>query len=302
MKSSSILFLSTLAASVSAAWPGSPPAVWPGSPPAAWPGSPPAVWPGSWPGSPPAAATKHILYVGAYSQKNLYALEFDTEALTLKLINNITTPGAHTYTTFNHDKTVLYAVEQGGFWNSYDIAPGGQNLIHTARIPITGDCNNLTYPFLVASPDAPYNVYAAPYGNCGNVLSTTANGTLDATTSRWNYPADPAAVPANVTHAIHGMDMAPDGSVLYSADLKGNQVWAHSVDEKTGAVELLQQLDSPIEGSGPRRLARTSHADGGYVYVLLEEAQKVLQYAVAKDGKLELEREDLDIIPEGEIH
>lgn len=232
-------------------------------------------------------ATKHVLYASTYINSNIFALEFDTESLSLTLKENITTVGPHTIISFNHNKTTLYGVEQGttdtvpGYYDSYAIT-SEQSLVHTSRLVMSANCSYWTYPFILASPVEPYNVYGAPYGDCGHVMSTTDDGTLEKITSTWTYEED-------VTR-IHGLELSPDSSVLYSADLAGNQVWSHDIDATTGAVTAVtNQIEASVVDGNPRSVK--AHPGGEYMYTLLEEGHVVSSYAVGADGALTLDRE-----------
>lgn len=51
--------------------------------------------------SSPVTATLHHLFVGAFSNPYLYAVEFDDQSLTLALLNNITTQDSHFWITLD---------------------------------------------------------------------------------------------------------------------------------------------------------------------------------------------------------
>lgn len=233
-----------------------------------------------------ASATTHHLFVGTFSGANLYAVEFDDETLALTLAANISAHAAHAWINLSHDKKALYAVEDGG-WTSYSV-DNTTSLTHTNTLPLTGNCSSDRSIFVLSAHTPPYNVYGDPFSNCGSVLSVDEDGALAAVAQNISYASD---------SGVHGLALSPDGAYLYSADDSGNSVWTHSVDSSTGLVTELQQLTAPSDGANPRHAA--VHAKGNYLYVVLEEANKLAQYRLdAASGLPIFENVTYPLIPE----
>ncbi|KAF9631847.1 putative carboxy- -muconate cyclase protein [Lasiodiplodia theobromae] len=238
-----------------------------------------------------ASATTHHLFVGTFSGANLYAVEFDDQALTLTLAANISAHAAHAWINFSHDKKALYAVEDGG-WTSYSV-DNASSLTHTATVPLGGaNCSSDRSIFVLGSHAPPYAVYGDPFGNCANVLHVDADtGAL-------------AEVAQNVSYAsgsgVHGLALSPDGRFLYSADDSGNAVWTHEVDATTGLLTQVSKLDGPSSGSNPRHAA--VHPNGGFLYVVLEEANTLAQYRLNTEAGVPIfENVTYPLIPQSEL-
>ena len=77
----------------------------------------------------------------------------------------------------------------------------------------------------------------------------------------------------------------------------GNAVWAHSYDRETKTAQTLQYLAAP-EGANPRHLA--VHPNGGWVYVIYEEANSLAVYKRDdKTGLLMDEKTAYSLLPAG---
>jgi carboxy-cis,cis-muconate cyclase len=84
---------------------------------------------------------------------------------------------------------------------------------------------------------------------------------------------------------------------VYSTDDMGNAVWAHSYDRETKTAQTLQYLAAP-EGANPRHLA--AHPNGGWVYVIYEEANSLAVYKRDdKTGLLTDEKTTFSLLPAG---
>lgn len=236
-----------------------------------------------------ASATTHHLFVGTFSGANLYAVEFDDQTLSLTLAANISAHDAHAWIAFSHDKRALYAVEDGG-WTSYSV-DNATSLTHTATVPMGGaNCSSDRSIFILGAKEPPYAVYGDPFGDCANVLSVDGEtGALDAVAQNVSYTTG--------TSGVHGMAMSPDGRFVYAADDSGNAVWTHAVDGETGVLTEVSRLDAPTEGANPRHAA--VHPKGGYLYVVLEEANELAQYRLDEQtGVPVFENVTFPLIPE----
>ncbi|KAL1640068.1 hypothetical protein SLS58_007335 [Diplodia intermedia] len=238
-----------------------------------------------------ASATVHHLFVGTFSGNNLYAVEFDDQALTLNLAANISAHAPHAWIAFSHDKRALYAVEDGG-WTSYSV-DNATSLTHTNTLPLSGNCTSERSIYVVGASYPPYVVYGDPFGDCANVLSVdAATGALAGVAQNVSYTTG--------TSGVHGLALSPDGRFVYSADDSGNAVWTHSVDPTTGLLTEVESMAAPVEGANPRHAA--VHPNGDYLWVVLEEANELAQYTLDKEtGKPTFTNVTYPLIPETEL-
>ena len=114
----------------------------------------------------------------------------------------------------------------------------------------------------------PYTVYGVPwYGNdnnCGAVLGVDDHGVINTSVQNYTYSRG---------SALHGLAFDPSGRYLYSADLKGQKVWTHAIDQTTGKLTFVANETSSGE---PRHI--NVHPNGKYAYVMLEDKNEVLLY------------------------
>lgn len=137
-----------------------------------------------------------------------------------------------------------------------------------------GNCTS-TAIYVVAATEPPYAVYGTPFGNsanCGSVMSVDENGSLAKVIQDYTY---------SNTSAVHGMALDRSNSYIYSADDRGNTLWTHKVDRKTGELSLLSSIPGPTPGADPRHVA--VHSGGTYLYVVLEGSNQLAQYSIDSD-------------------
>ncbi|KAI5788998.1 hypothetical protein EDC01DRAFT_617063, partial [Geopyxis carbonaria] len=142
----------------------------------------------------------------------------------------------------------------------------------SATVPAPPACNGAGTGtvFLLPHPSPPYAVYGQSWpSSCGAVLSTVSTGALDAVVQSYTYAPE---------SGMHGAALAPDADVMYSADLRGNSVWAHALDATTGAVVLpeLWRAAAPELDMGPRHVAVHPSGTG---YAMMETASAVGVFA-----------------------
>ncbi|KAE8378530.1 hypothetical protein BDV26DRAFT_281056 [Aspergillus bertholletiae] len=231
-------------------------------------------------------ASKHHLYSGFFSGSEVYGIEFDDEASTLTVINNITTNSSDgsKWIAIDERRENIY-VASGASYNSYTIASNlGLTLKSNLTIPDT--CGNLNY--IAASSPSPYTVFGAPYstGCSGQAITVDQSGALKSIIGNITY---------GNSSGVHGLAIDADASFIYSADDMGNAVWVHSFDSATGAVEEVQYLAAP-SSANPRHLA--VHPKGSYVYVVFEEANELAVYSRdTSTGKLTFTNTTYPLIP-----
>ena len=155
-----------------------------------------------------------------------------------------------------------------------------------------GNCSSSRAIFVVAAAEAPYAVYGTPFGataDCGSVMSVDDNGVLSEVVQNYTYKS---------TSGVHGMALNSDNTFLYSADDSANTLWTHKVDNGTGEVTLVTSISGPVTGADPRHVA--VHPKGQYLYVVLEGANQVAQYAIDQTtGIPSFENVTYSLIPSG---
>ena len=135
-----------------------------------------------------------------------------------------------------------------------------------------GNCSSSKAIFVVAASESPYSIYGTPFGNtadCGAVISVDENGVLSELIQNYTYKS---------TSGVHGMALDSTNSFIYSADDSANTLWTHKVDNTTGELTLVSSISGPVTGADPRHVA--VHPEGQYLYVILEGANQVAQYAI----------------------
>ncbi|KAL2148913.1 hypothetical protein VTH82DRAFT_1599 [Thermothelomyces myriococcoides] len=241
-----------------------------------------------------ASATTHHLFVGnLVPPAAIYALKFDDETNDFAVLKNNTADASHAWITFDHAKKNMY----GASLNETRIASyrvlNETTVELTRHINATGACYNTTSPFVVAMPTEPHLVFTASWpgpAGCAMSLGVSSRGVLNDTLYSWSYTNE---------SAVHGLALAPmrnnnnnstisnsnnstsNRQLVYSADLKGNLIWTHSVDPTTGRASEVGRFPAPKEGDHPRHLE--VHPNGERLYVVLEAGNAVVEYAVDRD-------------------
>ncbi|KAH8659765.1 carboxy-cis,cis-muconate cyclase [Xylariales sp. PMI_506] len=199
-------------------------------------------------------AVTHELIVGTFGTKVLYTLEFDDETLALELIANTSVPASGSSPAF-----ISYSLESA------------TSISYNATVAAGGNCT-ATAIFVVADPNPPYSVYGSFFGGnagCGTVLAVNDDGALETSLQNYTYFE---------SSSVHGTALSPNSRFLYSADDGGNTLWTHGIDSTTGELSFVANLSAPAVGDNPRHV--TVHPDGGYLYVIFEEASQVAQYTI----------------------
>ncbi|KAJ5684972.1 hypothetical protein N7536_007591 [Penicillium majusculum] len=221
--------------------------------------------------SSPVTATLHHLFVGAFSNPYLYAVEFDDQSLTLALLNNITTQDSHFWITLDHQKRNLYTTSVNS-WSSYAIETS-DSLRHQKTLPLEGSFYGVTF---------------GGKKSCGNVISVDHQGSLSRTTQSFDYQAG---------SGVHGLAIGSNNDFLYSADDSGNSLWTHSINSDTGKVEFLDRIAAPTRGSDPRHI--TVHPKGKFAYVIFEGTNKLALYIIDPKTKTLAYTRSFPLIPPG---
>ncbi|KAK4180080.1 putative Carboxymuconate cyclase [Triangularia setosa] len=220
----------------------------------------------------------HHLMCGTWTPPGaIFTVEFDDEALTLKLIKRTEIPHDEpiSWMTFDHAKKNLYGAAMKK-WSSFAVKSPTE-IIHEASHPMGGDPRandadtNTRAIFLLAAKQAPYNVYCNPFykhAGYGNVFNVSDTGALKDNIQNYPYQENTG---------IHGMVFDPTETYLYSADLTANKIWTHR-KLPSGEVELVGSVDAPDSGDHPRWVAM--HPTGQYLYALMEAGNRLCEYVI----------------------
>lgn len=141
------------------------------------------------------------------------------------------------------------------------------------------NCGDLTSAYVIAaSQRAPYDVYSVAWEGpnvCGTAFSSSLSPNTTASTS-WTYSEE---------SGVHGLALAFNDTVLYSADLTENSIWTHRIADgsgedgkgngNVGQVEQVGRLQLQ-EGLGPRHLV--VHPTGLYLHVIMETANELFTF------------------------
>lgn len=122
-------------------------------------------------------------------------------------------------------------------------------------------------------------------------LATETDGSLSGVAATWSYAND---------SGVHGLGLGVRNGTdfLLSADISGNAVWLHRVDD-SGKAQMLDRQPSPGEDGEPRHLL--AHPNMSWVYVVME-ADNVLVTLKLQDDKLSTEGSFThSLIPDGKL-
>jgi carboxy-cis,cis-muconate cyclase len=98
---------------------------------------------------------------------------------------------------------------------------------------------------------------------------------------------------------IHGLDLGRHNSRLYTADLSADSIWTHEVNED-GTVDVVHRYKLLKSGMHPRHLQ--AHPKGQYLYVLMEAANSLEEYALNEEtGAPRMGVVNYSLIPKGEF-
>ncbi|CAN9341655.1 unnamed protein product [Alternaria alternata] len=237
---------------------------------------------------PKVLGDKHYFFSGFFAGNVIAGVEFDDSTNDLTLVNNITVNASEgsKWIAIDERKKNVYVATTGQI-QSYAIKPD-RSLTSTSNITLSSSCQNANY--IATTNASPYTVFGVAYstGCAAQALAVDSTGALTAATANLTY---------NSTSGVHGLDISPDAAFVYSADDMGNAVWAHSYDRETKTAQTLQYLAAP-EGANPRHLA--VHPNGGWVYVIYEEANSLAVYKRDnKTGLLTDEKTTYSLLPAG---
>ncbi|KAI5293900.1 hypothetical protein KEM52_005039 [Ascosphaera acerosa] len=223
---------------------------------------------------------KHHLMIGTWTPPGaIFTVEFDDEALSLRLVTRTAIPEDEpiSWMTFDHSRRTIYGASMKK-WSSHSVqAP--DEIVHTKSLPLVGtDASaptaeaNTRAIFVLAARKPPYNVYGNPFykhAGFGNVFSVGESGELKENIQNYEYDAH---------SGVHGMVFDPAEEYLYSADMGANKIWTHKKDAERGTLELVGSLPAPGENDHPRWVEM--HPSGKYLYALMEAGNRLAEYVI----------------------
>ncbi|KAI5778397.1 Lactonase, 7-bladed beta-propeller-domain-containing protein [Geopyxis carbonaria] len=239
-------------------------------------------------------ATVHHLLTGAFQgTKSLHTLTFTPSTTTLNLTAALPAHAAHSWLTLSHDRANVFGVFLSTpNISTYSLSPAGVPS-YTSDVPLGGGCTPPAV-YTLQSPFAPYCVYATGYGGaCGAVIAVdNATGALAATLQTFGYDA---------ASGVHGAALSADGRFLYSADLRGNAVWGHSVDPASCRVATAWKVPVEKAGSGPRHTV--VDPKGEWLYVLMELSNELVVYDL-RGGRdvAPVQAASYSLVPDGAVN
>ncbi|UZJ50785.1 hypothetical protein CBS101457_000105 [Exobasidium rhododendri] len=236
--------------------------------------------------------------VGTFNTPELFQLYFDASTHTLSLVQVYAAHGNHSWLALNRSTGNLYATAwtEPACIASYQIKQAAAASCPGSPVALT---------FLNTAPTRARSGYVAvgirpsdvlytvggPTGEvvrlvegCGSFPSTsTTLQNLDFVRGHVHRPEEEEEKASHVDssdaavmdfgglrHGSHSIDLSPDGSIAYVADIGRNCVWVYTVSPADGTLTLSQKLLSPRPDDGPRHV--WPHPNGKVVYVLQEHS------------------------------
>ncbi|KAK5174747.1 uncharacterized protein LTR77_001830 [Saxophila tyrrhenica] len=234
--------------------------------------------------------------VGTFNHSVLYTLHFTPPSPTTKkeasltLLRDHPAVAGHSWLSCSPDKKYLYATA----WTkpqpsvaAYRIKSSGReiqflNARHVRALP-GYVCANSTHLFSVGGPTGEVFRLEAD-GGIGPLVQE-----LDFVTGQGENVSEKRGEVAHgsfggLRHGSHSVDLSPDGSKLYVADIGRNCIWTYAVtktrDMSEKPLSKLKKVMSTREGDGPRHV--WPHPGGKVVYCLQEHTSMVDVFAVAE--------------------
>lgn len=241
---------------------------------------------------------KHHLMIGTWTPPGvIITVEFDDEALTLKLVKKTDIPKDEpiSWMTFDHARKNIYGASMKK-WSSH-VVKNPSEILHSSSHPIGGhpkanDADTRTRAiFVLAAKQPPYCVYGNPFyenAGYGNVFSVNPDGSIKENIQNYEYCKKTA---------IHGMVFDPTETYLYSADMWANRIWCHKKRED-GNVELVGYTEAPGGHDHPRWVEM--HPNGKYLYALMESGNRICEFVIDPTTQLPVyTHKEFPLIPPG---
>jgi carboxy-cis,cis-muconate cyclase len=192
-----------------------------------------------------------------------------------------------------HRKKNIYGVSlDAAKLSSYSIL-SNSSLKLMQSIKSEAACQNRTAAYITARTEAPYIVYTAAWpgpNSCGQAIAVDRNGTMCSVIQVFKFQNE---------SAVQGMTVNDESGTLYSADFSGDYIWAHSINEHSGALELVQRKRVQ-KGMGPRHLV--TYPNGQYLYVVNQKENSLNSYSVNRwSGEIEDVQSQFSLLPKGKF-
>jgi carboxy-cis,cis-muconate cyclase len=233
--------------------------------------------------------------VGTFNTPELFELQFDASKHTLRLVQTIAAHGNHSWLALSEDKRNLY----GTAWTE-------PTSVAAYSIESSKEQEKLAVKLLNTAPTRARSGYVAVGKNGTDVVYTVGGPTgevlrlndadgsfisesphtlqhLDFISGKVSDPKEESKKNGTqveegakvmdfggLRHGSHSIDLSPDGSSAYVADIGRNCVWVYTVSSTTGLLKLSQKCVSIRSNDGPRHV--WPHPNGQVVYVLQEHS------------------------------
>ena len=222
------------------------------------------------------------IYIASYGkgdEKGIYIVDFDPDALKLKMIKHIATEDFPSYLITDHD--TLYASyknargkNDGGGLGSFSIVK--DDLILNNNYNSSGR----SYTHLCISKDGRY-IFAANYHVGATAAYALKDKLIDHKIGAIRHKGlGPDLLKRQTGPHVHNVGFTPDGKYLYAVDLGADKIVMYTYREGK-LVEDPQHTVSIIPGSGPRHLIFSK--DGNFAYLVNEIANSVMVFKVVDD-------------------
>ncbi len=177
-------------------------------------------------------------------------------------------------------KDVLIAVcelGRGGKVVSYQICKNGtlvlKDVLESASAKLS---------YCVASPDGKY-VFVSSMGD-GTVKMIRVNPDATLTLTDEYQLTGHSVTPRQAQAKVHSVMISPDGSLLGAANLGADELELFRVDYDREILRLV--CSQPVDwGKEPRHMA--FHPNGKYLYLLTENGNRIYDYRITPDKKLQ---------------
>lgn len=236
----------------------------------------------------------HLLFVGSYTRpephvphaqgRGIAALDFDTDAGTLRPLAVHAGPANPTFLAAHPDGKTLYAVGEveNGTLSAFEVGSQG------ALRPLGAQPTEGGAPVQVDLGASGRFAYAVNYAGGKSIVAfpILPDGSLGPRAAAAEHVGKgPNAARQEGPHP-HGVQVSPDGRHVYVCDLGTDEVVTYAAPSADGALRRLNALRLP-PGGGPRHL--TLHPSGRFAYAALELGSAVAALGRdAESGALDL--------------
>jgi carboxy-cis,cis-muconate cyclase len=264
--------------------------------------------------------------VGTFNTPELFQLYFDSVKHDLSLVQTISAHGNHSWLALSNEGRNLY----GTAWTepcsvaAYSIERQSDAIRDPLNVKLLNTAPTRARSGYVAVGKNGNNVVYSVGGPTGEVLQTNKKDGSFTTESHTLQHLD--FVSGHVSgsqeeqyksakdlekggkvldfgglrHGSHSIDLSPDGSIAYVADIGRNCVWVYTIDSTNGLLKLSQKCGTPRSNDGPRHV--WPHPNGKVVYVLQEHSCIVDVFEVLRNSSpIHVEANEKTVAHEKEV-